>query len=123
MQRLDSHAAAALTMLEDDDPRITREPQARSAWSRFIMSLLMRTPQDVVAIKKGVAEEWARHIPGLEARYAAERMNDPITFDEYIARRGSDYINQRAISLLPYLIDHKWIGKASEQHAMVRQAH
>lgn len=117
MQRLDSHAAAALTMLEDDDPRITREPQARSAWSRFIMSLLMRTPQDVVAIKKGVAEEWARHIPGLEARYAAERtLNDPITFDEYIARRGSDYINQRAISL-----DHKW--KASEQHAMVRQAH
>jgi hypothetical protein len=35
MQRLDSHAAAALTMLEDDDPRITREATGRKCMVAF----------------------------------------------------------------------------------------
>ena len=112
MQRLDSLAATALKMLENDDPRITREPQPRSAWSRFIMSLLLRTPQDITALKSGVANEWARRIPDLEARYAAKRTpNDPATLDEYLAQRSPDDVDQWAMSLLPSLIDHKKIGE------------
>jgi len=112
MQRLDSLAATALTMLENDNPRITRESQPRSAWSRFIMSLLMRTPSDIAALKSGVAEEWARRIPELEAKYAAKRgPNDPATLEEYLAQRSSDDVEQWAMSLLPSLIDHTKIGE------------
>src|SRR6266702_584623 len=46
MQRVDSLAAQALAMLENDESRITPNSKLRSAWSRFIMSLLMRTPED-----------------------------------------------------------------------------
>jgi hypothetical protein len=112
MQRLDSLAATALRMLEEDDPRIRREPQPRSAWSRFILSLLLRTPQDITALKSGVAEEWARCIPDLETKYAAKRTpNDPATLEEYLAQRSPDHVDQWAMSLLPSLIDHEKIGE------------
>ena len=112
MQRLDSLAATALRMLDEDDPRITREPQPRSAWSRFIMSLLLRAPQDITALKSGVAEEWARCIPDLQARHVAKRtLNDPTTLEEYLAQRSPEYMDQWAMSLLPSLIDHEKIGE------------
>jgi hypothetical protein len=112
MQRLDSLAATALRMLEEDDPRIRREPQPRSAWSCFILSLLLRTPQDITALKSGVAEEWARCIRDLETKYAAKRTsNDPATLEEYLAQRSPDHVDQWAMSLLPSLIDHEKIGE------------
>jgi len=111
MQSLDSLAARALAMLENDDPRIKRESEARSAWSRFIMSLLMRTPEDVAALKSGIVEEWAQNIPQLEAKYAAKRgPNDPATLKEYLAQRDPEDIERWAMSLAPSLIDHRKIG-------------
>ncbi len=112
MQRLDSLAAEALAMLENDDSRITRDSQPRSAWSRFVMSLLMRTPEDVAALKSGIAEEWAQSIPELEAKYVNERgPNDPATLEEYLAQRDPEDVERWAISLAPRLIDHRKIGK------------
>ena len=111
MQRLDSLAAEALAMLENDDPRITRQSEPRSAWSRFIMSLLMRTPEDVAALKSGIAEEWRRRIPQLEVNYAAKRgPNDPVTLEEYLAQRDPEDVERWAMSLAPHLIDHRKIG-------------
>ena len=76
------------------------------------MSLLLRTPQDITALKSGVAEEWARRIPDLEARYATKRTpNDPATLEEYLAQRSPDDVDQWAMSLLPSLIDHEKIGE------------
>jgi hypothetical protein len=42
MSPLDSAAAEALAALEQGDYRMRRDPQMRSAWSRFLMSLMMR---------------------------------------------------------------------------------
>src|SRR5260370_24805631 len=70
MQPLDTFAADALAMLESGDDRINREPIPRSAWSLFIMSLWMRTPEDLVALRAGLEEEFQRTMPGLEAKYA-----------------------------------------------------
>ena len=112
MQSLDSLAADALAMLEKDDPTITRESKPRSAWSRFIMSLLMRTPEDIAALKKGIADEWMRNIPQLEAKYAAKRgPNDPATLEEFLARADSENVERWAMSLAPHLIDHRKIGE------------
>jgi Protein of unknown function (DUF4238) len=112
MQGLDSLAAKALVMLENDDPRITRESKPRSGWSRFIMSLLMRSPEDVAALKSGIAEAWARSIPELEAKYAAKRgPTDPATLEAYLAQRDPNDVERWAMSLAPHLIDHQKIGK------------
>ena len=112
MQGLDLLAAEALAMLEDDDFRIARESKARSAWSRFIMSLLMRTPEDVAALKGGIAEAWAQSIPELEAKYAVKRgPTDPPTFEEWLAQRDPDHVERWAMSLAPQLMDHEKLGE------------
>jgi Protein of unknown function (DUF4238) len=112
MQPLDTMAAEALAMLEANDPRLTREAHPRSAWSRFMMSLLMRTPEDIAALKSGVTEEWARAILDLQVKYAARRgPNDPPTIEEYMAQQTPDMMAQMAMSLAPTLIDHRKIGK------------
>jgi hypothetical protein len=104
MQGLDSDAAEALAMLENDVPRITHESKPRSAWSRFIMSLLMRTPEDIAALKGGIAVEWAQVITKMEKKYT------PAMVAEYLAQRDPDYAEQLAMSLAPRLIDHQGIG-------------
>jgi hypothetical protein len=111
MQHVDSLGAEALFALESDDPRLRTDRRLRSAWSRFIMSLLMRTPEDIAALKGGVAEEWMRSIPELEAKYAAKKgPDDPATFAAYFATRGPDELDQWAMSLAPVLMDHTGIG-------------
>ncbi len=112
MQSVDTQAAEALGMLEVDDDRIHREPKPRSAWSRFIMSLLMRAPEDVTALKVGTIEEWARRMPDIEAKYAAVRgPDDPATIEEYFATFARDETERFAMSLAPTLIDHPKIGQ------------
>jgi hypothetical protein len=110
MQLLDSQAAEALSALENDDPRMKTDSRLRSAWSRFIMSLLLRAPNDIAALKAGVMEEWLRAIPDLEAQYAAKRSpEDPATFAEYFMSRSPDEVARWAISLAPKLMDHSGI--------------
>jgi len=111
MQLLDSQAAEALSALENDDPHMQTDSRLRSAWSRFIMSLLLRAPDDIAALKAGVLEEWLRAIPNLEAEYAAKKApEDPPTFAEYFASRNPYEIARWAMSLAPKLMDHHGIG-------------
>jgi hypothetical protein len=112
MQPVDTLAAEGLEMLEANDPRITREARPRSAWSRFILSLLLRTPEDVAALKSGVVEEWARSVPNLQTKYAANRADtDPPTVEEYMAQQSPEFVEQMAMSIAPSLIDHRKIGE------------
>lgn len=111
MQPVDMLAAEALEMLEGGDPRIDRDPRLRSAWSRFLKSLMMRSPEGISALKRGLAEEWIRRIPGIEARYAVEKEpNDPSTLEEYLAKRDSGEVERWAMMLALRLMDHASIG-------------
>jgi len=112
MQPADSLAADALMMLEKDDPRLLRESKPRSAWSRFIMSLLMRTPEDSAALKSGIAIEWARSIPELKDKYASMRgQDDPLTVEEFLALHFPNESERIAMSLAPKLMDHRKVGE------------
>jgi uncharacterized protein DUF4238 len=113
MQPIDSQAADALALLEGDPSRLTREPKLRSAWSRFIMSLLMRMPDDMTTLKRGLEEEWNRRLPEIEREYAKRRgSEDPLTIEEYLdQQRGPHDIEQWGMSLAPSLIDHRGIGE------------
>jgi hypothetical protein len=112
MQPADTLAAEALAMLEAGDPRILSESKPRSAWSRFIMTLLMRTPEDIAALKSGVLEEGAGSIPELQAKYEAKKgPDDPATVEEYLAQIGPHQAEQMALALAPKLMDHSKIGQ------------
>ncbi|MGH6871251.1 MAG: DUF4238 domain-containing protein [Rhizomicrobium sp.] len=112
MQPADTLAAEALAMLETSDPRILSESKPRSAWSRFIMTLLMRTPEDIAALKSGVLKEWADSIPELQEKYEARKgPDDPPTVEEYLAKMDPHQAEQMAMALGPKLMDHAKIGE------------
>jgi hypothetical protein len=73
MQLVDSKAAEAMVLLEQRDRRMQEDASLRSAWTRFVMSLLMRTPEAIATFKRGYAEEWARISKRSRDRDSVER--------------------------------------------------
>jgi len=76
------------------------------------MSLLMRTPEDISALKSGIADAWARSIPELKVKYAERRgPTDPATLEEYLAQRDLNERDRQAMSLAPHLMNHRKLGQ------------
>jgi hypothetical protein len=112
MSKLDSQAHNALTMIEAGDSRINRESGPRSAWSRFLMSLMMRMPNDIATLKAELSREWARHMPEIEKAYQAKKEPGwPKNFQEYMDTLLPHEMESWAISVAPTLIDHRLIGE------------
>jgi hypothetical protein len=112
LQPLDTLAAEALKALETDNPVMKRDSRLRSAWSRFLMSLMMRMPDHLETLESGLIEEWAQSMPELEAAYAEKRgANDPATFAMYMATRPEGEFRSWMLSVLKRLMDHANIGE------------
>lgn len=110
MQRVDALAADALVHLEAQGSKPS-DPDLRSAWSRFLMSLMHRSPERMKYLVKRVREwEEGELNPELRAKYGALRgENDPATFDEWLAAKGPA-APDLVIRLLQMLIDSDSIG-------------
>ena len=111
MMPLDTLAHHALEMLENDDPRLRREAKYRSAWSRFLLSLMMRMPEDLQTLRTSLAEEWSQHSPAIEARYAELKgPTDPETLAGFLQQTGKGQ-GDWALALAPKLMDHRPLGE------------
>lgn len=111
MKPLDTLASQALIMLEEDSTRISREPKYRSAWSRFLMSLMMRMPDHIEELKSSLKKEWLKSSPDLEKRYAQFRgTTDPTTLSEYLASVGMA-TDEWMMSVAENLMNHAHIGE------------
>lgn len=64
MWEIDTCGSRALELLEDGNLASMSE-QERSNWSRFLMSMMMRGPDDIELIRKTYAAEWQQEIPDL----------------------------------------------------------
>lgn len=112
MSPLNSLASEALIALETDNPAVRKDARLRSAWSRFLMSLMMRMPDHLETLTTGLAEEWARRMPELEAAYEAKKgPHDPATFAAYMDTRSPDEVRSWMLSVLRTLMDHALIGE------------
>ena len=61
----------------------------RSAWSRFVMSLVRRNPEKVASITRVIDTHIEGRLARLEPKYAnVQRPTDPATFEEYKTRRA-----------------------------------
>lgn len=76
MSPLDSLASEALAALETGNPAIRKDSRLWSAWLRFLMSLMMRMPDHLETLTTGLAQDWARQMPELEATYEARKGPD-----------------------------------------------
>jgi hypothetical protein len=82
---LDTEAERALQKILSGDKSPWDGPE-RSAWTRYILSLMFRMPTPVGALKSHIAEMWKEGIKALEADYENRRLpTDPPTFAEYFA--------------------------------------
>jgi Protein of unknown function (DUF4238) len=110
---LDQEASNALTLIETTLCEPLGE-RVRSAWSRFLMSLIVRHPEGVQRLT-GTARQFQREVEEeFRTNYDQHRLpSDPPTFEEY--KRGmqsaSVYEAQTAIMLLQRLMDNPQLGR------------
>jgi hypothetical protein len=116
MQKVDSHAADALADLEEHK-RKSDDSALRSGWSRFLMSLMHRSPERVKHITAKVREYeegalTAELAAEIGPRYAERRgPDDPETYEEWLTLQPPLTPDLR-VRLLRLIIDSKRIGMA-----------
>ena len=112
MSPVDNFAAKALDVIEADVEKVRNDAERRSAWSLFLMSLMMRMPEDVAALTQIEEDQWKLDLPSLREKYAANRKpDDPETIEEFIEKRDPEYIGRWVMNGLPELTHHEGIGQ------------
>jgi hypothetical protein len=112
MSSVDNHAAAALGQLETDASKINSDQKHKSAWSLFLMSLIMRTPEDVAALIGIWEDDWERDFGKLREQYEkSKKPGETRSLEEFIAQEDPDVRERWAMSELPDLIDHQEVGQ------------
>ena len=113
MKPVDTFAADALNLIETDDERIKTDPKYRSAWSLFLIALMMRMPEDLAVLSQILADDWERDLPIVREKYAAGRKaDDPATLEEFIEQKDPDHMARWTMNVLPNLMDHEGIGQS-----------
>lgn len=111
MAPLDGAAALALDHLLLAEPK-QMSPNQRSGWSRFVMSLWFRAPDDVVAIKAAMKALLAKGDHALNEKYLAQRPADwPDSLEAAASMLGSDFADQAAMHVFRQSIDNKERGE------------
>jgi Protein of unknown function (DUF4238) len=112
MSFVDNHAAAALALLETDPAKVNGDQKQKSAWSLFLISLIMRTPEDVAALIAIWEDDWERDFEKLRAQYEKNKKPGEMrSLEEFIAQEDPHVRERWAMSELPELIDHEGIGQ------------
>ena len=115
---VDTWASDSLDLLERHGHHAPWDGHSRSAWTRFILSLLLRTPEDIAIFREWWHEDWSQTDDELEANYRAKREpTDPETFSEYLARQPIAEIERHQFDIFYSLVDHASVGgKINEMH-------
>lgn len=111
LQRIDSKAAECLRHLETQ-PGKPLDPVLRDSWSRFLMSLMHRSPERVKWISEKVRKyEQEDLTPLMETKYLELRTSsDPPDYQSWLAEKGEAHPELR-VKLLKMIIDNKRIGE------------
>lgn len=112
MSHTDNVAAEALSYIETHRTRPS-DKRLRDGWSRFLMSLMHRSPQRIAWLRKMLREREKSVIADVQSSYSEARgPDDPDTFAEYLASAGSQIFDEALAALLIQIIDSKAIGNA-----------
>jgi Protein of unknown function (DUF4238) len=107
MAKLDDKAAKALELLMSGLPDKEWTSGPRSDWSRFMLTQMLRTPEDIAQLKSSVGQEWGKVLPNMEDSYAARRSEtDPPTLREYLDRQNPGQADEFVFSIAQTLMSH-----------------
>lgn len=109
-RHVDNDAARALAILVGEAPW-SWATDTRSGWSRFLLSLLHRTPRHWERILGELKRLDAETLPEVQARYAQLRgPTDPKTFDDWIAARDPAHLEKERYKMIARAIDNEELG-------------
>lgn len=117
MKPKDDKASKMLARLERGGADGQWGDEDRFGWTWFLVSLLVRGPEDIRSAKRNIAVEWANPNRGMEARYQALFKEFPemrgqahSTLKEYIASKGEDYGKRLGVKIMANMTDHNDIS-------------
>jgi hypothetical protein len=108
LQMADDQAASALKRILASD--LDLDQDARSAWSRFLMSLMHRTPERIAQLRQMVTEMYPGYLEELRETFdTIKHPDDPRTYEE-VRTVGIADVEHVNIRLLGMVINSKDVG-------------
>jgi hypothetical protein len=116
LSKTDTEAAEALRILIASDPSYVWTSKPRSAWTRFVMSTMHRSPERVDHMRATIESEYPRLLAEFRENYASmKQLDDPDTFEEYEALMGPNPSGRATALLLQKIMDSKTVGEHINQ--------
>ncbi|MGR9202182.1 DUF4238 domain-containing protein [Rhizobium leguminosarum] len=115
MKPKDHRASQILRRLESDGTGGSWSNDERYDWTWFIVSLLVRGPEDVRSAKVNISQEWAIPNERMEARYQSvirkfPGVAAPPSLRDYIASMDGNYGNRLGMKIMAHMTDHHAIS-------------
>lgn len=111
MKSLDDAAAIAHKLLLAKNFAAMNQAN-RSAWTRFLLSLFLRTPDNLAAYKAGFSAVYNTPTPDIQAKYEAQKSpHDPPTAEEFLALHQPMAPLTAALTQLPHVMQNKGFGQ------------
>jgi hypothetical protein len=112
LAKLDSQAAEALALLELGLHEEAWAGAPRSSWSRFLITQMLRSPEDIAQLKSSVREEWGKAMPEAAEAYAAQRLDtDPPTLHDYLNEQYPGQGDEFAFRIARSIMNHPKVGE------------
>lgn len=109
---IDEKAAKTLQLLLLKGNDVNWDTENRSAWSRFIMSLMLRCPEDLQKFRKWWHEDFGRTSASAEVRYRKTRQPEqPRTLSEVMLAAPESVREKHMFEALFTLIDNDKVGE------------
>ncbi|MCR9280331.1 MAG: DUF4238 domain-containing protein [Rhodobacteraceae bacterium] len=112
MKPADTHAASAMKVFLSQEEGLHWTQAQRSSWSRFIMSMLMRHPDDIAELKQLVEQDWTNLTDEMREAYSHGWQDGmPESAEEWWEQNRDVYIERARLQWLRGLIDNEGIGR------------
>ena len=87
------------------------KPEQRVAWTRFMMSMLQRSPGKVAELRRRWRSEYRKPHPELEQQYRERRAaTDPPTLSEFLEQTGEEALGHGQVRVLQMVMDLPKVG-------------
>lgn len=107
---IDNFAAEFLDRIKNN-PIVKANGSQRSVWTRFLMSMMLRTPEDVAILKNYWPKLFFTTDEDAEKSYQEIRKtSDPETFRQFLESLPDDFVESSGFELWIDLIDHQEVG-------------
>lgn len=111
MSPTDSAAAEAMAMLIEGKKKIAWTQRTRSAWARFLKSMMLRHPSDLHVLRRMMQDDWTNLTDEMREAYLADRSPEmPETPEEWWEMNRAGFSEAATFQVLRTLIDNENIG-------------